>query len=364
MNEDFSDDFLKLKKDVREIADALDQLQYSFTKKTGSSSNSVKGIVEGIINGSSVLNQDVFGDGSDGDVIISADTSLTRDMYYDDLTVNTTKTLTTNGFKVFVKGTLNTIGTGKIASNGNAGGNGATATSDPGGAGGAAGTIAYSTGTLPIPLVGKGGGAGGAATGGVNNGVVGVAGTNQAKALGNTDAVAGGRGADSNGTGGAGGAAGTKTGSILSTPRSLIAAYNLFDLSSGTITQFGVAPSGGGGGGGGYTATNSGGGAGGGGSGSSGGVVWIAARFVANITAQAIGGDGGAGGSADYVGVDGGGGGGGAGGNGGAIIFLYSKLTASSLSVAGGAGGAGGTGNVAGTAGTAGNVGVTISLQI
>ena len=362
MNEDFSDDFLKLKKDVREIADALDQLQYSFTKKTGSSSNSVKGIVEGIINGSSVLNQDVFGDGSDGDVIISADTSLTRDMYYDDLTVNTTKTLTTNGFKVFVKGTLNTIDTGKIASNGNAGTVGGVGSEGGGaGTGGEGGAVAYSTGTLPIPLAGRAGG-----NAQVNNvGLPGTAGVNQAKALGNTDAVAGGAGATIGANaGGAGGAAGTKTGSILSTPRSLIAAYNLFDLSSGTITQFGVAPSGGGGGGGGYTATNSGGGAGGGGSGSSGGVVWIAARFVANITAQAIGGDGGAGGSADYVGVDGGGGGGGAGGNGGAIIFLYSKLTASSLSVAGGAGGAGGTGNVAGTAGTAGNVGVTISLQI
>jgi hypothetical protein len=37
-----------------------------------------------------------FGDGSDGAVVISSDTTLTRDMYYTDLTINATKTLFTN----------------------------------------------------------------------------------------------------------------------------------------------------------------------------------------------------------------------------------------------------------------------------
>ena len=55
MNEDFSNEFLKLKKDVRDIADALDQLQYSFTKKTGTGSNSIKGIVDGYVQSSEVF---------------------------------------------------------------------------------------------------------------------------------------------------------------------------------------------------------------------------------------------------------------------------------------------------------------------
>ncbi|MBM3131956.1 MAG: hypothetical protein FJZ95_02840, partial [Chloroflexi bacterium] len=42
-----------------------------------------------------------FGDGSDGDVTISADTDLTRDMYYNTLTVNSTKILSTKGYRIF-----------------------------------------------------------------------------------------------------------------------------------------------------------------------------------------------------------------------------------------------------------------------
>jgi len=104
--------------------------------------------------------QTVFGDGSDGDKTVSVDESLTADAYYDNLTINTTKTLNTNGFRVFVKGILNCAGTGKIASNGNAGGNGGNGTGGVNGTAGAAGAIAYSAGSLPIPLVGKAGGAG------------------------------------------------------------------------------------------------------------------------------------------------------------------------------------------------------------
>lgn len=51
-------------------------------------------------------NDSVYGSGSDGTVVIAANTSLTRDMYYTDLTINSGKHLNTNGFKVFVKGTL------------------------------------------------------------------------------------------------------------------------------------------------------------------------------------------------------------------------------------------------------------------
>ena len=51
-----------------------------------------------------------FGTGIDGNVTISTDTFLTNDMYYNNLTINSTKILFTNGFKVFVKGTLTNNG--------------------------------------------------------------------------------------------------------------------------------------------------------------------------------------------------------------------------------------------------------------
>jgi len=37
----------------------------------------------------------LFGDGSDGDVTITGDTTLTRDMYYHNLTINATGNLLT-----------------------------------------------------------------------------------------------------------------------------------------------------------------------------------------------------------------------------------------------------------------------------
>lgn len=63
-----------------------------------------------------------FGDGSDGDVTISTNTTLTRDMYYNNLTVNSGITLTTNNFKIFVKETLTNNGTikGTLLNNGGA----------------------------------------------------------------------------------------------------------------------------------------------------------------------------------------------------------------------------------------------------
>ncbi len=53
----------------------------------------------------------LYGNGVDGTVVISTNTFLSRDMYYDSLTVNSSVTLFTNGFKVFVKNTLTNNGT-------------------------------------------------------------------------------------------------------------------------------------------------------------------------------------------------------------------------------------------------------------
>jgi hypothetical protein len=58
---------------------------------------------------------EVYGYGQDGDVTIAANTTLTRDMYYNDLTINSSCTLDTNGYRVFVRGTLTfTDSTSKI----------------------------------------------------------------------------------------------------------------------------------------------------------------------------------------------------------------------------------------------------------
>src|SRR5690606_19953145 len=46
----------------------------------------------------------VFGSGADGDLNHSGTTTLTRDMNYDN--VSGTGTINTNGFRVFIKGTL------------------------------------------------------------------------------------------------------------------------------------------------------------------------------------------------------------------------------------------------------------------
>lgn len=53
----------------------------------------------------------LFGNGVDGTVVISTNTFLSRDMYYNALTVNSGFTLFTNGFRVFVKNTLTNNGT-------------------------------------------------------------------------------------------------------------------------------------------------------------------------------------------------------------------------------------------------------------
>ena len=53
----------------------------------------------------------LFGNGADGNVVISTNQTISRDMYYNDLTVNNGITLFTNGFKIFVKGTLANSGT-------------------------------------------------------------------------------------------------------------------------------------------------------------------------------------------------------------------------------------------------------------
>lgn len=60
----------------------------------------------------SLGNNNVYGDGRDGSQTIASGTTvtLTSDTYYQDLTVQTNAILLTNGFRVFVRGTLNLYG--------------------------------------------------------------------------------------------------------------------------------------------------------------------------------------------------------------------------------------------------------------
>lgn len=51
-----------------------------------------------------------FGNWSDGNVTISTNTTLVRDMYYQDLTINSTIVLNPNGYRVYVAGTLTNNG--------------------------------------------------------------------------------------------------------------------------------------------------------------------------------------------------------------------------------------------------------------
>lgn len=337
-----------------------------------------------------VTNQGIFsfGDGVDGNVTISADTTLTSDKYYENLTIDSGKTLNTGGYRVFVKNTLTL--NGLITRNGNNGGNGGNGGSPDvngnnrdGGSGGSAGA-ALADGYLKGSVAGKIGSVGGVGgdtnTNDAGTGTAGVVGADTLNSIG-SNGVTGGTGAiGGNGrndgntvglpgkNGGLGGAIGTAT---VSNVR-LIANWHLATLldiaSSGSTVKFdnsaGSGSGGGGGGGGGtqqvaFDRGFGGGGGGGGGSGSSGGIVAIYAKTIiisatgvlrANGGAGGNGGNGGVG-SAEGTGNGGGGagGGGGGGGNGGQIIIVYNSLTNSgTIEAAGGTGGTGGTGGASG----------------
>lgn len=254
-----------------------------------------------------------YGSGADGNVTISGTTTLTTDMYYNNLEV--TGTLITKNHRVFVAGVLS--GNGTIHSDGVAGS-------------GLSGGAALTAGTL------GGAGNGGAATATV--GSQGAAGLTQM-----IGATSGAGGAGSAGAGGAGRTAVPPTAAeggiqILNDPLTLRTGRAI-GSSSARLTG------GWGGGGGGGDSTNA-----GGGGGSGGGVCFVAARrstFTGTISAN-----GGAGATRASGNVGGGGGGGG-----GGVIFLTSQFTVAHTATAnGGAGGSGvGTGSN-GTAGSAGTV--------
>jgi hypothetical protein len=316
----------------------------------------------------------IYGDGSDGDVVIAVDTSLARDMFYDNLTVNAGVTLNTNGFRVFCKTGVKNFGI--ISHDGNTGGNGGNAAAGAGGAPGTAATI-INTGTLVTtkPTAGAGViGANGPAAGGT--GV--AAGTNPVCSLGGAGG-AGGAGGDVITPNpfalGPGGNAGTVT--APTAPNGLFNAAPmavLMKVLDPTVIRVNGGASGGGGGSGaaGPDANTTSGGGGGGGTG--GGIVVVCAKNIDNSTGiiRANGGAGGNAGAGFLNGVNRctAGSGGGGGGGGGVVVLVYSTLTAGTEEAVGGAGGAKsiklvngtGTGND-GSDGAAGAAGTVIKIQ-
>lgn len=303
--------------------------------------------------GSPLSSTEFFGDASDGTVVFDGSTTilglvpsgsaytLTRDIYCNNITVNTGVSIITAGFRIFAQGTTTLTGTGTIKNNGVNGGNASTST------GGTGGTIPSSVTTS----VGTAGGAGGA--GAIPNGS--INGTNGSNSTATTYSIstAGGIG----GTGGAGtntpGSAGTAGGATASGTNGIRDSFTaLSQVVAGNIIKLGT---GGGGGGGGASTNNVGNtGGGGGGGGAAGGLVFLASKALAgtgNLTATGgVGGNG-----ANAVLSSGGAGGGGAGGGGaGGVVILISKTAANpyTVTVTGGAAGSAGTG--VGTGGTGG----------
>ena len=292
-----------------------------------------------IVNGSKLNFTPFYGTGSDGDVVISSNTSLTSDMYYNNLTVNNGFTLDTAGYRIFVKEVCNVLGT--ISRKGNDGGDGGDG-GDSGGAGGSAGSAgaALAAGTLSGVLAGLDGKIGGVGVIFIptNPGVAGIVGSAldhliiASSFAGATGGV--GKAWPGNNTqvaGGAGGAAGAVTASI-NKPYQYVFGVLMKDSDNNDLKPSGHNGGSGSGGGSGSQGGGAGGSGGGsGGSGSNGGILILCAKILrGNGTITVKGGDGGDGGdggagntSGGYLSSGGGAGGAGNGGNGGSLVLIY-----------------------------------------
>lgn len=272
-----------------------------------------------------------LGDGSDGNVTISSGvTTLSVDMYYNNLTINGTGSIYTNGFKIYVKGTLNLAAApaGAINFNGVAGGDASGATG---------GTV---TAVLAAGSTGTGGGGTAGATATTGAGGTGAS----ANAIIGNGGSSGNSGAGGTGTN-AGGAAVAATGFGGTLPFNKWASNLLRGIQ---LINGGMGGRGGSAGGG--DGSNSGGGGGGGGAG--GGTIAIYANIIVKsantpaATIQSNGAPGGRGGDAS-AGVCGGGGGAAAGGGGWVYIaynYAAGPRIANFIQCNGGAGGSGGNG--------------------
>lgn len=271
----------------------------------------------------SLTGHSAYGDGFDGDVEISTTVTLTRDMYYNNLTITGSGILNTASYRVFVKGNLIMHPLGAIRNDGN------DAEDGTGVEGGA-----ISPGTL------GGGGYGGE----------GGYGPSAISAGSDGETISNGLG----GSGGAGEAGLAEVGGLQGLiALSITEGGNVYQGSWPTVVKGSIVSfndywrggTGGGGGGGGLiTSPNRTGGGGGGGA----GVIFLAAYKILALPNSIISAKGGDGGDANQAENSEGGGGGG--GGGGAII-VYTAGKASSIQwtvdVSAGVGGVGYLGVVA-----------------
>lgn len=250
----------------------------------------------------------IFGDGNDGDVEVSTTVDLTRDMYYDNLTVTGTGTINTNGYRIFVKGLLTVYEFGTIQNNG------------------VAGSVGIGGGIPPSGVFGPGG-----------------YGAEGGYFLGLPDGEPGGLTATGGGVGGTGGDGADGVGGIpgligVSNAEGGIRYFGHYaqlikgTFVAGTIRYAGGTGGGGGGGGNGIEM--------GGGGGTGAGVILICAADImaynySNL--KAVGGDGGPGESMTTTG-------GGGGGGGGSILVITNALKRNIQWVVDVSGGVGGIG--------------------
>jgi len=304
-----------------------------------------------------------YGDGSDGDVTLnSGTTTLTRDMYYNNLTINGTASLRPAGFRVFVMGTLDLTAAPAlaIASFGGTGGNSAT------NGGGAAGAAPHTANTLGTGTAGSAGGTGGTGAG--------------AQAGAPTNVTVGDGGAGGNGSAGGSGNAGANAGGAARAGASVSnpVSFRRYDVNFiRGVLQVASGGGGGGGGSGGGDGVNS--GRGGGGGGGAGGLIAVFAKNINRGGSTAvgaisiIGGNGGNGALYEGVYYAGGGAGGrqntaqgtasgtgglGGGGNGG--VNSPNTVPQAGTANTGGGGGGGVNGWAGGQIGAAGGSGVVI----
>jgi len=313
--------------------------------------------------GGDITDISYFGDGSDGAVSITTTVALTRDMYYSNLAISGAGILQTNGFRIFVSGTLDlsAAGAGAITHSLVLPANNASAT-----VGGSAGNTSNNS----VSGYCKVGGGGQIGTNGAS-GVTGPANGTAAAALGAPTATGGMLGGIG-GIGGAGGSNLSNTGGAggninpvsFPTMRFRLLTTSVFHPNGAFYG--GAAGTGGGSGG-----SSSGGSAGGGGGGSPGTFVLLFARTILRGVGTAVGainaagGNGGNGGPTVGAAAAGGGGGG---GGGGFVYLVYRFLTgalaANAINVAGGNGGNSGTGTLLGSGGNGGTGGVVAQFNI
>lgn len=305
----------------------------------GFAASNVQGAIEELL---VVANITLFlGDGSDGDLSISSGTTtLTRDMFYNSVTISGSAIINTNGFIIFCRNTFNKSGATSVVQN--IGPDGGNASGQTAGVPGAA-----------APGVSCGAGAAGNAGGlGGNNSGIGAVGT-PAAAMTGYGALGGNGGQGGQNLAAAVGAVGGTSGTYTYYPERIVRVTH--DITTG----FKNGGQGGSGGGGGRSSgLNQAGGGGAGGSG--GGVVVIFCKVFIDTSTLGIKASGGKGGNGGNAPGGTGGGGGGAGGGGGGMIYIIGlDVTAGVLSVAGGAIGTGGNGIGGGAVGANGTVGST-----